>query len=319
MATTGLAFAGLATFWPLLLVAFVGTLNPSSGDVSVFLPLEHARLAGAASGHARTALYARYTLAGSLSAAVGALAAGIPPWLGAHAGVPLETGMRAMFALYGAVGLIVWAVYRSLPAPRSGVEAPAAPLGASRRVVVRLAGLFSIDAFAGGLTVNALLALWLFERFGMSLGQASLFFFVTGLLSAASQLAAPVVARRIGVLNTMVWTHIPANLCLVAAALSPWLPLTLAFLFVRSALSQMDVPTRTAFVMAFVTPGERAAAASFTAVPRSLASAASPALAGAWMAAGWLAAPLVVSGLLKVGYDIALLLAFRGIRLPEGE
>ena len=319
MAATGLAFAGLTSFWPLLLVAFVGTLNPSSGDVSVFLPLEHARLAGAASGHARTALYARYTLAGSLSAAVGALAAGIPPWLGAHIGVSLGTGMRAMFALYGAVGGLVWTIYRSLPTPRSGVEPPAAPLVASRRVVVRLASLFSIDAFAGGLTVNALLALWLFERFGMSLGQASLFFFVTGLLSAASQLAAPIVARRIGLLNTMVWTHIPANLCLVAAAVSPWLPLTLAFLFVRSALSQMDIPTRTAFVMALVTPGERAAAASFTAVPRSLASAASPALAGAWMAAGWLAAPLVVSGLLKVVYDVALLLAFRGVRLPEGE
>jgi len=319
MALTGVGFAVFSSFWPLLVVAFVGTLNPSSGDVSVFLPLEHARLAGAASGHVRTALYARYTLAGSLSAAVGALAAGIPPWLGAHIGVSLGTGMRAMFALYGAVGGLVWTIYRSLPTPRSGVEPPAAPLVASRRVVVRLAGLFSIDAFAGGLTVNALLALWLFERFGMSLGQASLFFFVTGLLSAASQLAAPIVARRIGLLNTMVWTHIPANLCLVAAAVSPWLPLTLAFLFVRSALSQMDIPTRTAFVMALVTPGERAAAASFTAVPRSLASAASPALAGAWMAAGWLAAPLVASGLLKVGYDIALLLAFRGVPLPEGE
>ena len=319
MAATGLAFAGLASFWPLLLVAFVGTLNPSSGDVSVFLPLEHARLAGAATGHARTALYARYTLAGSLSAAVGALAAGIPPWLGAHAGVSLEAGLRAMFAVYGLLGLVVWTIYRTLPIPKSGVEAPAAPLGASRRVVVRLAGLFSVDAFAGGLVVNALLALWLFERFGMSLGEASLFFFVTGLLSSASQLAAPVVARRIGLLNTMVWTHIPANLCLVAAALSPWLPLGLVLLFVRSALSQMDIPTRTAFVMALVTPGERAAAASFTAVPRSLASAASPALAGAWMAAGWLAAPLVASGLLKVAYDVALLLAFRDVRLPEGE
>ena len=319
MAATGLAFAGLASFWPLLLVAFVGTLNPSSGDVSVFLPLEHARLAGAATGHARTALYARYTLAGSLSAAVGALAAGIPPWLGTHAGVSLEAGLRAMFAVYGLLGLVVWTIYRTLPIPKSGVEAPAAPLGASRRVVVRLAGLFSVDAFAGGLVVNALLALWLFERFGMSLGEASLFFFVTGLLSSASQLAAPVVARRIGLLKTMVWTHIPANLCLVAAALSPWLPLALVLLFVRSALSQMDIPTRTAFVMALVTPGERAAAASFTAVPRSLASAASPALAGAWMAAGWLAAPLVASGLLKVAYDVALLLAFRDVRLPEGE
>ena len=319
MAATGLAFAGLGAFWPLLIVAFVGTLNPSSGDVSVFLPLEHARLAGAATGHARTALYARYTLAGSLSAALGALAAGIPPWLDAHAGLSLEGGMRSMFAVYGAIGLLVWGIYRSLPAPSAGLDAPAAPLGASRRVVVRLAALFSVDAFAGGLVVNALLALWLFERFGLSLSQASLFFFVTGLLSATSQLVAPIVARRIGLLNTMVWTHIPANLCLVAAALSPWLVPALALLFVRSALSQMDVPTRTAFVMALVTPGERAAAASFTAVPRSLASAASPAIAGAWMAAGWLAAPLVASGLLKVAYDVALLLAFRGVRLPEGE
>ena len=319
MAATGLAFAGLASFWPLLLVAFVGTLNPSSGDVSVFLPLEHARLAGAATGHARTALFARYTLAGSLSAAAGAHAAGIPPWAVAQTGMSLESGLRAMFAVYGLIGLAVWAIYRSLPVSKAAVSAPAAPLGASRRVVVRLAALFSVDAFAGGLVVNTLLALWLFQRFGLSLAQASVFFFTTGVLSSASQLAAPWVARRIGLLNTMVWTHIPANLCLVAAALAPSLTVSLGLLFVRSALSQMDVPTRTAFVMALVTPAERAAAASFTAVPRSLASAASPALAGAWLAAGWLAAPLVASGTLKVVYDLAMLFVFRHVRLPDGE
>lgn len=317
MAATGVAFAGLASFWPLLVVAFVGTLNPSSGDVSVFLPLEHARLAGAATGHARTALFARYSLAGSLSAAVGALAAAVPPWLAAHAGVPLEGGLRAMFGLYGLIGLAVWLLYRSLPARVDGPQSAAAPLGPSRRIVVRLAALFSVDAFAGGLLVNSLLALWLFERFGLSLGQAGVFFFVTGLLSAASQLAAPTVARRIGLLNTMVYTHIPANLCLVGAALVPTLPLALGLLFVRSALSQMDVPTRTAFVMAVVTPGERTAAASFTAVPRSLASAVSPTLAGAFMAAGWLAAPLLACGTLKIAYDVALLFAFRRVELPE--
>jgi MFS family permease len=319
MAATGVAFAGLTTFWPLVVVAFVGTLNPSSGDVSVFLPLEHARLAGAAAGHARTALFARYSLAGSLSAAVGALAAAVPPWLATHAGVPIETGLRAMFALYGLIGAAIWFLYRKLPVPQEGAAPAPAPLGPSRGIVVRLAALFSVDAFAGGLVVNSLLALWLFERFALSLGQAGLFFFVTGLLSAASQLAAPMVARRIGLLNTMVFTHIPANLCLMAAALAPTLPIVLGLLFLRSALSQMDVPTRTAFVMAVVTTAERSAAASFTAVPRSLASAVSPTLAGAWMAAGWLAAPLFACGVLKIAYDLALLLAFRRVRLPDGD
>ena len=317
MAATGLAFAGLSAFWPLLLVAFIGTLNPSSGDMSVFLPLEHARLAQAARADARTALFARYSLTGSLSAAVGALAAALPPWLAANAGVPLLTGLRAMFVLYAVIGAAVWSLYRGLP--QGGEEAtapPAAPLGPSRGIVFRLAALFSVDAFAGGLVVNSLMSLWLFERFGLSLAQAGAFFFWTGMLAAGSQLAAPLVARKIGLLNTMVFTHIPANVCLILAALSTSLPVALALLFVRSALSQMDVPTRTAFVMAVVTPAERAAAASFTAVPRSLASAASPTLAGALLAAGWLSAPLVACGAIKIGYDLALLVAFRRQQPP---
>ena len=165
--------------------------------------------------------------------------------------------------------------------------------------------------------VNSLLTLWLFERFGFTLAQAGVFFFWTGLLAAGSQLAAPVVARKVGLLNTMVFTHIPANVCLILAALVPDLRLALALLFVRSALSQMDVPTRTAFVMAVVTPAERAAAASFTAVPRSLASAASPTLAGALMAAGLLSAPLVACGALKIAYDLALLVSFRRQQQPD--
>ena len=311
MAATGLAFAGLSMFWPLLLVAFAGTLNPSSGDVSVFLPLEHARLAQAARADARTALFARYSLTGSLSAAVGALAAAFPPWLAASAGVPLLSGLRAMFVLYALIGVAVWWMYRKLPQAEAETAEPAKPLGPSRGIVFKLAALFCVDSFAGGLVVSSLMSLWLFQRFGLSLAQAGMFFFWTGLLAAGSQLAAPWVARKIGLLNTMVFTHIPANVCLILAALSPSLPATLVLLFVRSALSQMDVPTRTAFVMAVVTPAERAAAASFTAVPRSLASAASPTLAGALLAAGWVSAPLVACGVLKIAYDLALLVAFR--------
>ena len=318
MVATGVAFAGVASFWPLLVVAFVGTLNPSSGDVSVFLPLEHARLAHAAAGRARIALFARYSVLGALFASLGALAAAAPDALGRIGIAPLDA-LRAMFLGYGAIGLAVWLLYRRLPADRdnAGSVAPAAPLGPSRAIVVRLAALFSVDAFAGGLVVNSLLALWLFERFGFSLTQAAAFFFWTGLLSAASQLAAPRVAARIGLLNTMVFTHIPANVCLVAAALAPTLPLALVLLFIRSALSQMDVPTRTAYVMAVVTPAERTAAASFTAVPRSLAAALSPTLSGALLAAGWIALPLVGCGVLKIAYDLTLWRAMRQVRLDS--
>ena len=263
MAATGLGFASVSSFWPLLIVALVGTLNPSSGDVSVFLPLEHARLAGAAQGHARTALFARYSLLGALCAALGALAAAVPDWLVRHSELARADALRGMFLVYAAIGLAVLWLYRDLPAHAaanggSSVTAAPAPLGPSRGEVVRLAALFSVDAFAGGLTVNALMSLWLLERFGLSLTQAGMFFFWTGLLSAASQLAAPVVAKRIGLLNTMVFTHLPANVCLVLAALAPSLPIALGLLMIRSALSSMDVPTRTAYVMAVSPPPSEA-------------------------------------------------------------
>jgi MFS family permease len=312
MAATGVAFGSLSAFWPLLMVAFVGTLNPSAGDVSVFLPLEHVRLSALAEDHARTRLFARYTIVGSLAAACGALLAGGPTWLAAHAPIGMTLALRSMFALYGVIGLVVWMLYRSLP-PGEAVQTRAtrAPLGPSRPIVWRLALLFSVDSFAGGLVVSALLALWLATRFGLSTAQAGAFFFWAGLLTTASQWLAPKVAARIGLLNTMVFTHIPANLCLIGAAFAPSLPVALSLLFVRSALSQMDVPTRSAFVMAIVTPPERAAAASFTAVPRSLAAALSPALGGALFAAGAIAAPLALCGALKIGYDVALWRAFR--------
>ena len=311
MAATGLGFAGLTGFWPLLLVAFLGTLNPGSGDVSVFLPLEHARLAQAGEGADRTRIFARYSLVGALCGAVGALAAGLPDLLAA-AGIDRLDALRGMFLAYAGVGLLIWRLYAHIPLPAAH-EATAAPspLGPSRGIVVKLALLFSVDAFAGGLVVNSLLALWLFERFGLSLAAAGTFFFWSGLLGALSQLAAPWLARRIGLLNTMVFTHIPASVFLILAALAADLFWATGLLLARAALSQMDVPARSAYVMAVVTPGERAAAASFTAVPRSLAAALSPALGGALFAGGWLAAPLLACGMLKIAYDLALWRAFR--------
>jgi MFS family permease len=319
MAATGVAFAVLPSFWPLMLAAFAGTLNPSSGDVSVFLPLEHARLAGAASGGTRTSLFARYSVVGALCAAVGALASGLPDLLARHSAITTLDALRLMFVVYGAIGLAVWQLYRTGPAGAApDVALPPGPLGPSRSTVLRLALLFSVDAFAGGLVVNALLALWLFQRFGLSLAQAGTFFFCAGVLSAGSQFGATFVAQRIGLLNTMVFTHIPSSIFLILAAVAPNLPLALLLLLLRSALSQMDVPTRSAYVMAVVTPAERAAAASVTAVPRSLAAAISPALAGALFAGGWIAAPLVACGALKIAYDIVLWRACRRQPLLDG-
>ena len=178
-------------------------------------------------------------------------------------------------------------------------------------MVLRLAALFSVDSFAGGLVVNALMALWLLQRFDMSAASAGRFFFWAGLCAAISQLAAPPLARRIGLVNTLVFTHIPASVCLIAAAFAPSMPLALGLLLVRALLSSMDVPARSAFVMSVVTPAERAAAASFTNVPRSLASAAGPVIGAGLVAAGMLAAPLVACGVLKIAYDLALWRAFR--------
>jgi MFS family permease len=311
MAVTGVAFAAFSSLWPLLIVAFLGPLNPSSGDASVFLPLEHTTIAASAAPELRTTVFARYSFFGSLFGALGALASGLPDWLAGAGGLQMLPALRLMFVLYAIIGVAVWLLYLGIPAPAVEEEQPAAPLGPSRGIVWRLAGLFSLDSFAGGLTLNALLALWLFQRFGMSLTAAGAFFFWTGLLGATSQLVAPLLARRIGLINTMVFTHIPSSLCLIAAAMAPSLQSALAFLLVRSALSQMDVPARSAFVMAVVTPAERPAAASFTAVPRSLASAISPTLTGAMFAAGAMAAPLVACGVLKIAYDLALFAAFR--------
>jgi MFS family permease len=308
MAATGLGFASLGSLWPLLLVSFAGTLNPSSGDASIFMPLDHTMLATAQD---RPTVFARYSFIGSVAGALGALAAGLPELL-ARGMSPLAA-LRAMFLLYAAVGVAVWLLYLRLPEPRVGAARPRAPLGPSRGVVWRLAALFSIDSFAGGLVLNSLLALWLFQRYGLSLAAAGAFFFWAGLLSATSQLLAAPLAKRIGLVNTMVFTHIPSSLFLIGAAFASSMHAALALLLGRALLSQMDVPARGAFVMSVVTPAERPAAASFTAVPRSLASALSPSLTGAMFAAGAMAAPLVACGALKIAYDVALFAAFRRV------
>ena len=299
MAATGAGFATVEAFLPLLAIAAIGTLNPSAGDVSVFLPTEQAFLAGHASPTDRAGLYARYNLGGSLAGAFGALLAAA------------VTG-RAGFVIYTAVALVAAALYWQLPRDRPVVrEDGARPLQHSRRVVLTLAALFSLDSAGGGLVVQSLLVLWLHLRWDLSPATTGAVFFAVGTLSAFSQLAAAWLARRIGLIRTMVFTHLPANGFLVLAALAPNRWLAIALLLLRSALSQMDVPARQAFVMSVVRPEERAAAASVTNVPRSLAAATTPALAGWLLSTGRLAWPLVLAGVAKATYDVLLLLQFR--------
>ena len=316
MACTGLAFPNVEQFAFVALVAFVGTVNPSTGDLGVLVPLEHSMLAHGVTDQERTRTFARYSLIGALSMAAGALAAAAPDFL-VLAGLGPVSAFKLMFYAYGALGVLSALLYRRLPHAQMDAPRTAAPLGPSRGVVYKLSALFSLDSFAGGFVVQSLLALWLFERYDLSLSAASLFFFWSSTASAFSYPVAAWLATRIGLINTMVFTHIPSSILLILAAFSPNLYLTLGLLLARSALSQMDVPTRTSYVMAVVTPPERAAAASFTAVPRSLASAISPAFAGVLLTTPFTGLPLVVCGVLKIVYDVALLYSFRHMKPPE--
>jgi MFS family permease len=315
MAATGVAYPASRQFVVVAVVAFIGTVNPSTGDLGVLIPIEHAMLAKNASDEDRTHIFARYSLIGALSMAAGSLAAATPDLL-VRAGFDRIGAFQLMFYAYAVLGLVGAGIYARLPHAHMRARTTA-PLGPSRGVVYKLAALFSIDAFAGGFVVQSLLALWLFQRFDMSLAAASVFFFWASTLSAFSYPMAARIAKRIGLVNTMVFTHIPSSLFLILAAFSSSLPLTLALLLARSALSQMDVPTRTSYVMAVVTPPERPAAASVTAVPRSLASSLSPTLGGMLLATSFSGLPLVICGTLKIIYDVALLFSFRHVKPPE--
>jgi MFS family permease len=318
MIFTGLGFIFARAFWPLLIVAFVGTLNPSSGDVSIFLPLEQSLLPQTVSHKERTALFARYSLIGSLLGAVGALFAGVPTFLSNHTPISFGTALDATFWLYALAGLIVLVLYRDLsPRIEPGTGVPDAPLRQSRRIVYQMAALFSLDSFGGGFVVQSLLALWLFKRFHLSAAAAGQIFFWTGLCAAASYLIAVPLARRFGLINTMVFTHLPSNIFLMMIPFMPNLALVIVLMLARNALSQMDVPTRNSYVMAVVTPEERPAAASVTTVPRSLATAASPLLSGYLLGLSPFGWPLVIGGALKGIYDVLLLLMFKAVKPPE--
>jgi MFS family permease len=313
MFATGLGFFSAERFGPLLLIAVAGTLNPSAGDVSVFLPIEQAVLSDVSAGE-RIAAFARYNVCGNLAGACGALLSSAPGQLAVRWGAERQAATRWGFVVYAAVAVLVALLYRGLPRAQPHTTRKPAPLASSRRIVLKLAALFSLDSFAGGFAVQSLLALWLYQRFGLSVTQLGSVFFASGVLAAFSQLLSARLAARFGMIETMVFTHLPANALLIGAAFMPNAELAVALLLLRMTLAQMDVPARQAYVMSVVPPEERAAAASVTNVPRSLAAAITPFFSGLLLAHSSFGWPLVFAGGLKIVYDLLLLGMFRATR-----
>ena len=320
MAVAGAGFALSGS--PLLLAAaaILGAISPSGKDVGPFLSVEQAILPQTTSDGQRTHVFAAYNLVGSLAGALGALAAGIPQLVG----LAPAAGYQALIWAYAASGVVLWLLFWHLsPAvaapsvPSTGAARPRFGVHRSRGVAYKLAALFALDSFAGGFVVQGLVAYWFNLRYGADLATLGAILFGTNLLSALSFLAAVPIARRIGLLNTMVFTHLPSNVLLILVPLMPTLELAVLMLLARHLLSQLDVPTRQSYTMAIVAPDERAAVAGLTSVARNAAAAVAPAFAGVTLAIPALGLPFVVAGGLKIVYDLAIFAVFRGVRPPE--
>jgi MFS family permease len=318
MTLVGCVFALTRNFVALLCVATIGVLSPSDKEVGPFLSIEQAALAQAIPDDKRTGIFAWYNLVGSLTAAFGALAGGFAAHQFLRMGMTGEGIYRPLVLAYGFVGLVLAIGFTRLSdaaespsrnAPR--LESSWHGLHRSRAVVFRLSALFALDAFGGGFILQSIVAYWLYIRFQLDPAVLGSIFFVANLLAAASALGAAALARRFGLINTMVFTHLPSNLLLLLVPLMPSATLAVAVLLVRFSISQMDVPTRQSYTMAVVDPDERSAAAGITTVARSLGAAISPAIAGYCLARPALtSAPFFIAGGMKIVYDLCLYRAF---------
>jgi MFS family permease len=321
----GLVFAATPVFAVLLVAATVGVISPSGNEVGPFLAVEQASLTQLVDPARRTRLFTRYQLAGSVATAFGALAAGAVVQLAAGRVAPVDA-YRAVIVAYALVGVALVVVFsRVSPA----VEVPAAEvvdptirtrlgLHRSQGVVLRLSALFALDAFAGGFVIGSFIAFWFSERFGVDAAVLGVILFGANILAAASALAAGPIAARIGLVRTMVFTHLPSNVLLILVPLMPTLPLAAFVLLARFSISQMDVPTRQSYTMAVVAPDERSAAAGVTGIARSLGVAASPLIAAPlFVGSAFIGAPFVISGTLKIVYDVLLYRRFQALRPPE--
>jgi len=322
MTVSGAIFAMTDSLVLLIGASILGAISPSGKEVGAFLSIEQAILPQTTSDEQRTQVFAAYNIVGTLALAVGALAVGLPVRLGLD---PLAAN-RALVWTYAATGLVLLALFARLseaveadarPASGPGATRPRFGIHRSRQVAFKLAGLFALDSFAGALVVQSLMAYWFNVRFGADVETLGMIFFGANLLSALSFFAAVPLARRIGLLNTMVFTHLPSNVLLMLVPLMPSLELAVLMLLARNALSQLDVPTRQSYTMAVVDPDERAAVGGLTSVARNGAAAVAPAFAGLTLAVPSIGLPFLVAGGLKIVYDLALFAVFRTVRPPE--
>lgn len=321
MAAGGLLFAVGSSFPLLLLAAFTGTISATSSEVGAFATVEQAILPGTAPPERRTWLFSLYAFVASIAQALGALFAGVAGALALGAGLGGADALRPLFVLYAIVGLLNLAIFSTLSdrVELARVDGERRLLGIhrSRGVVARLASLFALDAFAGALVVQSIVAYWFDRRWGFAPQDLGVLFFGVNVLSALSLLAAARLARRIGLINTMVFTHIPSNVLLMLVPLMPTGALAAALFLARMSISQMDVPTRQSYTMAVVDPDERVAAAGLTNVARGAGSTLAPAITGYLFSVSALAAPFFVAGGLKIVYDLLVYAAFRAVPPPE--
>ena len=319
MGAAGSVFALTDQVLVLAVAAILGTISPSGKEVGPFLSVEQAILPQTTTDEQRTDVFAAYNLVNYLATALGALAVGLPTLLGLSA---LQGYQLLMWGYAAAAGILVLLFGRLSPVAEASTGDHAGPtpgrgVHQSRGTVLKLAALFAVDSFAGGFVVQGLLALWFHLRFGIDLGGLAAIFLGTNLLAALSFLAAPPLARRFGLLNTMVFTHLPSNVLLLLVPLMPTVELAVGMLLIRYLLSQLDVPTRQSYTMAIIPAAERAAAAGVFSVARNAASAVGPAFAGVTLVAPALGLPFILAGTLKIAYDLTLFAMFRGVRPPE--
>jgi MFS family permease len=323
MLFAGILFALTRNFAFLLVAATIGVISPSGYEVGPFLALEQAALSQIVPGERRTQVFAWYNLVGSFATAVGALCGGGLAQAMQSAGFTPLTSYRAVVAGYATLGLALGILFTRLSpnveAPRTG-QTPASLLGLhrSRKVVIRLSALFSLDAFAGGFVIQSIVAYWFHVRFGVEPGVLGGIFFAANILAGISALSAARIAAKIGLINTMVFTHIPSNVLLMLVPLMPNLPLAIIVLLLRFSISQMDVPTRQSYTMAVVSPDERSAAAGVTGIARTTGAALSPVFTGPLLASpALLSVPFFLAGGLKIVYDLLLYRRFHAARPPE--
>ena len=323
MAGAGLVFVLTRNYVILILAAILGVISPADKDIGPFLSVEQSSLTHLIPDVNRTQVFAWYNLAGSFASALGALMGG---WLAQFLQTDGQTALqsyRLILVGYTLGGLLLFILFLSLsPAIEVAVRPGATPmllgLHKSRSIVIKLSSLFALDAFAGGLIVQSLIAYWFHVRFGVNEGTLGSIFFGANILAGVSALLAARIAKRFGLINTMVFTHIPSNIMLIFVPLMPTLPLAIGLLLLRFSISQMDVPTRQSYTMAVVDPDERSAAAGVTAIARSVGAALAPALTGLFFSIPTLfSAPFFLAGALKVIYDLLIFREFRAVKPPE--